>query len=124
MQGKLFKWIGTIILLGTVLLLSSCATERNYSVAVRSWQTASSYALLNRWGYPDKIDNLTKGERQFVYYARRRPDYKISCTTWFIINKRGKVVGSGFRGHFCRASKGFLNTMGNQKRVPFMLKGM
>lgn len=121
MNVRLFKWIGTIIL---VFLLAGCASERNYAITVRSWNTGQAYAMLNRWGYPDKIKNLSNGDRRFIYFAKTRVNYKTSCTTWFEVNSAGKIVSGGYSGRFCRATPKFLRNMGNRARIPFMLNGM
>ena len=51
----------------TCALLSGCATERNYALAVHSWINKPINKLLPVWGYPNKIMKLTNGHKLYVY---------------------------------------------------------
>ena len=132
-----------------VMTLAACATENNYSLAVRSWQGANENQLFHIWGYPDSIQRLPNGQRLLVYRSNdkgRNPmfttpgntvvstsggastisssptvvsgggTYHYYCTTWFAVNKAGRVVNTSFRGNNCIASSAFVQRQSNQHK--------
>jgi hypothetical protein len=69
----------TAIVVG-VGLLSACANEENYAVAVRSWQGASERQLFNIWGYPNRIQKLDNGHKLLVYRTVNKGTYPTTTT--------------------------------------------
>lgn len=61
-------------------LLVACASEENYSVAVRSWQGASEHQLFGVWGYPNRIQKLDRGRKLLIYRTVDKGTYPITST--------------------------------------------
>ncbi|MCH9744057.1 MAG: hypothetical protein K0U29_03900 [Gammaproteobacteria bacterium] len=141
---KLLRIIGMGL---SAAILVACATENNYSLAVRSWQGGNENALFRAWGYPDRIQRIN-GQRILVYRSvdkGRNPTftspgqttvesgggttivtssptvvsgggtYHYYCTTWFAVNKAGRIVNTSFRGNNCVADKSFVERLSRRR---------
>lgn len=60
-----------LILVGIVLFLTGCATvTANYQAKVSAWQGKTEQALVQHWGYPDKVIRSSDGNAIYVYQYR------------------------------------------------------
>jgi len=59
------------------LMLTGCATTKNYQLAVNSWQGANENQLFGVWGYPNRIQKLPNGHRLLLYRTHYRGRYPI-----------------------------------------------
>ena len=66
-----------------MLLFAGCAAENYYAQAVYSWKGATTKALFQRWGYPDRIARLPSGHRLLMYRKISPPKYPPHVTPGF-----------------------------------------
>jgi hypothetical protein len=86
----------------SLLLLSACATTKNYQAMLNHWQGAPVKDLMQSWGYPDAGVKLPSGNtvymytRQQTFIAPPTPN-----TTPTIINANGTPLAvTTYNGQF------------------------
>jgi hypothetical protein len=67
-RTSLIRWSAFGLLwTASALGLSGCATTQRYSDMVNSWQGQRAEALVNTWGYPDRMITAPDGNPVYVY---------------------------------------------------------
>lgn len=119
MKRKIYGFFILLFLIGS----GGCASSENYTTAINGWRGANAAALIQHWGYPQRILHLANGNQLYVY--RQSPVdampvsgdlvvtkgmfngdnyYALQCTTWFEINRHHRVISTDFRGNNCVGS--------------------
>jgi hypothetical protein len=136
---KHYQWFIALLL---SLFLLGCASSENYAMAVNSWHGANVNTLINAWGFPSQVLQLANGNQLYVYQLEDgRHDalpeqksvsdsqkiikmpavfssntfYQLKCTTWFEVDRRGRVVDANFRGSNCITSNSSINKYMNPR---------
>ena len=65
---KQLRWLAVV---SAMVVLSGCASERNYALAVHSWIGQPATRLMPIWGYPNKIMPLPHGHKLYVYRSHQ-----------------------------------------------------
>lgn len=63
--------LGLVSLIG-MLLLSGCATTKNYQQVMNEWQGAKAQDLVRVWGNPDSAVKLPNGNTTYMYYRQQQ----------------------------------------------------
>jgi hypothetical protein len=82
----------TTLFCALVSLLSGCATEQNYAIAVHSWRGGDQNALYRVWGYPNSIETLPNGHPLLIYKQSQHgvnPVYSNPGNTTIVNNPNG-----------------------------------
>jgi hypothetical protein len=124
---KHYQWFIALLL---SLFLLGCASSENYAMAVNSWHGANVNTLINAWGFPSQVLQLANGNQLYVYQLEvsdsqkiiKMPAvfssntfYQLKCTTWFEVDRRGRVVDANFRGSNCITSNSSINKYMNPR---------
>lgn len=111
---------------------TACATTEKYEAKLASWVGKSEKSLVQAWGAPDSVYELSRDEKILTYQSARNvffpgsaPSYQtnfvgntaytnayggspsmnvsMSCKTSFTIEKK-KVISWSWKGNDCRAN--------------------
>jgi hypothetical protein len=91
------KIIKNFLVAACVATLLGCSTTHNYSVAVKSWRGASTVALFDIWGYPNRIMKLPNGNNLYIYREEQKGEIAPTILpSYSTVTKRGNqtVVSS------------------------------
>lgn len=95
-----------VVLFIVVTLMSGCAlfpSSEKYQVKVDLWKGASVNALIEHWGYPNKIIHSPGGNKVYVYHYHNKgkypSEYHPSSTT-VVTNKHGSTYVSNTGGYY------------------------
>ncbi len=91
------KTIQYLLVAASAATLVGCATTHNYSMAVKSWRGATTVALFDTWGYPNKIMKLPNGNNLYVYQEEQKGEIAPTILpSYSTVTKRGRetVVSS------------------------------
>ena len=126
------RWVPLLFLLFS-FFEGGCATEAQYGKVVDSWIGKKSSQLFWAWNYPNKQITAPDGNTVYIYHNSRTLDFsqtyanapqyytsygtytagpsytttqiqKLTCTTWFEIDKKtSRIKKVFFKGDLCMA---------------------
>lgn len=126
-----YKNIFRMLCLSFSLFLVACASENEnyYRDTVQSWVNAKEEKLFAAWGYPDRIEKLSNGNRKFIYRSDDRnqapttnnvsnaavpsTSNKESCVVWFEVNDQHVIISTHYQGDNCVATESYYQMHAN-----------
>jgi hypothetical protein len=107
------------ILVGTLLVLSSCATTAKYEKKLQSWVGSSEEQLIMSWGVPSQTYQMPNGGKALVFgfqgqttsyatYNQFMNGYQVwsntpVCVTTFFVDPAGLINNWRWQGNSCRS---------------------
>lgn len=107
-----------LLYLTIALSLSGCATTANYEKILNTWVGSSAESLVEAWGAPSNVVQVTDTKKAVVYEFNGGAStygnvnqyggysgYTVAntCTTTFIVTE-GQISSWQWRGNSCRAN--------------------
>jgi hypothetical protein len=74
-----FKIAATTTIITSILLLSGCATTKQYKTKLNSWNNQNINQFVSAWGYPDSTMKMPNGNTVYIYKTNQTthfPEYK------------------------------------------------
>lgn len=109
--------VPAILLSAMILLLSACATTRNYERYLDNWVGKDAGGIVQKWGEPDRINTFADGRKCYEYRfsdrhfdaerapagrGRTGPGANVGCITYFFIDPQSnRVLSWKWEGHDC-----------------------
>ena len=70
-----FKIAATTTIITSILLLSGCATTKQYQANLNSWHNKDINNFISKWGYPDKTMKMPNGNTVYIYKTNQTEHY-------------------------------------------------
>ena len=78
-KTKLKSLVITSIISTSAILLTSCATTKNYQNKLQSWHHQNINKFVSAWGYPDQTMKAPNGNTVYIYSSNQTthfPEYQ------------------------------------------------